>query len=114
QHRALALPTDRRIVIEHYRDLMNQTRVIIHNPFGRRINRTWLLAIEHQFKRLLPYKMYGNAKDNGIELVLPEWDASWLKTLWHITPESIEPLMTEAIAGSPLLAIAFRRIAETS
>ncbi|GGD95957.1 DEAD/DEAH box helicase [Paenibacillus nasutitermitis] len=114
QHLALALPTDGRIVIEHYRDLMNQTRVIIHNPFGRRINRTWLLAIEHRFKQLLPYKMYGNAKDNGIELVLPEWDASWLQTLWQITPESIEPLMTEAITGSPLLAIAFRRIAETS
>ncbi|QYR21594.1 DEAD/DEAH box helicase [Paenibacillus sp. sptzw28] len=114
QHRALGLPTGRRIVIEHYRDLMNQTRVIIHNPFGRRINRTWLLAIEHQFERLLPYKMYGNAKDNGIELVLPEWDASWLQTLWHITPDSIESLLSEAISGSPLLAIAFRRIAETS
>lgn len=114
QHGALALPTDRRIVIEHYRDLMNQTRVIIHNSFGKRINRTWLLAIERQFDRLLPYKLYGNAKDNGIELVLPEWDASWLQTLWHITPDSLEPLLTEAIAGSPLLAISFRRIAETS
>ncbi|MBW7477783.1 DEAD/DEAH box helicase [Paenibacillus oenotherae] len=114
QHAALALPTDRRIVIEHYRDLMNQTRVIIHNPFGKRINRTWLLAIERQFERLLPYKLYGNAKDNGIELVLPEWDASWLEMLWHITPDSLEPLLTEAIAGSPLLAISFRRIAETS
>lgn len=114
QHAALALPTDRRIVIEHYRDLMNQTRVIIHNSFGRRLNRTWLLAIERQFDRLLPYKLYGNAKDNGIELVLPEWDASWMQMLWHITPDSLEPLLTEAIAGSPMLAIAFRRIAETS
>ena len=114
QHHAIALPTDKRIVIEHYHDLMNQTHVIIHNPFGRRVNRTWLLAIERQFERVFPYKMYGNAKDNGIELVLPEWDASWLQTLWHITPDSLEELLTEAIAGSPLLAVAFRRIAETS
>ena len=114
QHHAIALPTDKRIVIEHYHDLMNQTHVIIHNPFGRRVNRTWLLAIERQFERVFPYKMYGNAKDNGIELVLPEWDASWLQTLWHITPDSLEALLTEAITGSPLLAVAFRRIAETS
>ena len=114
QHHAIALPTDKRIVIEHYHDLMNQTHVIIHNPFGRRVNRTWLLAIERQFERVFPYKMYGNAKDNGIELVLPEWDASWLQTLWHITPDSLESLLTEAITGSPLLAVAFRRIAETS
>ncbi|WP_219834885.1 DEAD/DEAH box helicase [Paenibacillus sp. R14(2021)] len=114
QHRATLLPTERRIVIEHYRDLMNQTRIIIHNPFGRRINRTWLLAIQRQFQRLLPYSIYGNAKDNGIELVVTDWDASWLQTLWQINASSVEPLLTEAITGSPLLAIAFRRIAETS
>ena len=93
---------------------MNQTRVIIHNPFGRRVNRTWLLAIQRQFQRLLPYSMYGNAKDNGIELVVPDWDASWLQTLWQITASNAESLLTEAIAGSPLLAVSFRRIAETS
>lgn len=114
QHRALGLPTARRIIIEHYRDLMNQTRIIIHNPFGRRVNRTWLLAIQRQFQRLLPYSVYGNAKDNGIELVVPDWDASWLGTLWQINAAGAEPLLTEAIAGSPLLAVAFRRIAETS
>ncbi|MBM7567634.1 DEAD/DEAH box helicase [Paenibacillus sacheonensis] len=114
QQRALGLPTARRIIIEHYRDLMNQTRIIIHNPLGRRVNRTWLLAIQRHFQRLLPYSMYGNAKDNGIELVVPDWDASWLQTLWQITADSAEPLLTEAIAGSPLLAVSFRRIAETS
>ncbi|MFC5651303.1 DEAD/DEAH box helicase [Paenibacillus solisilvae] len=113
QHRAIGLPTDKRIVIEHYQDLMNHTHVIIHNPFGRRVNRSWLLAIERQFDAL-PYKMFGNAKDNGIDLVIPDWDASWLQTLWHITPGSVEPLLTEAITGSPLLGVAFRRIAETS
>ncbi|QHW32011.1 DEAD/DEAH box helicase [Paenibacillus rhizovicinus] len=114
QHRAVGLPTERRIIIEHYRDLMNQTRIIIHNPLGRRVNRTWLLAIQRHFQRLLPYSMYGNAKDNGIELVVPDWDASWLQTLWQITAASVEPLLTEAITGSPLLAVSFRRIAETS
>ncbi|SEO84131.1 DEAD/DEAH box helicase [Paenibacillus sp. OV219] len=114
QHRALGIPTSRRIIIEHYRDLMNQTRIIIHNPYGRRLNRTWLLAIQRHFERLLPYGVYGNAKDNGIELVVPEWNASWLQTLWQITAGSLESLLTEAITGSPLLAIAFRRIAETS
>ncbi|GLX67990.1 DEAD/DEAH box helicase [Paenibacillus glycanilyticus] len=114
QQSACELPTDKRIVIETYRDLMNQTHVIMHNPFGRRVNRTWLLAIERQFELLLPYRLYGNAKDNGIEFVLPEWDSSWLQTIWQVTPANVEALLTEAITGSPLLAIAFRHIAETS
>ncbi|WP_233566536.1 Lhr family helicase [Cohnella endophytica] len=114
QHQACALPTDKQIVIEHYRDVMNQTHVIIHNQCGRTVNRAWLLAIERQFELLLPYRLYGNAKDNGIEFVLPEWDASWLQVLQSVTPANLELLLTEAITGSPLLGIAFRRIAENS
>ncbi|MCD9020937.1 DEAD/DEAH box helicase [Cohnella sp. NL03-T5] len=114
QIKACALPTDRQIVIEHYRDVMNQTHVIMHNHCGRTVNRAWLLAIERQFEQLLPYKLYGNAKDNGIEFVLPEWDASWLQVIHQVTPANLEQLLTEAITGSPLLGIAFRRIAETS
>ncbi|MFC4098827.1 DEAD/DEAH box helicase, partial [Paenibacillus xanthanilyticus] len=114
QHKALGLPTDKLILIEHYRDLTNQTRVVIHTLLGRKLNRTWLLAIERQFGRLLPYKLYGNAKDNGIELVLAEGDNLWLNKLWHIAADSLEELLTEAIAGSPMLGISFRRIAETS
>ncbi|MFF2887379.1 DEAD/DEAH box helicase [Paenibacillus sp. NPDC057967] len=114
QHAFSELPTASRIVIEHYKDMMNQTHVIILNPYGRRLNRTWLLAVQRQFERSLPYQLYGNAKDNGIEFVLPEWDASWLRMIWEVTPANVEPLLTEAVTGSPLLAIAFRRIAETS
>ncbi|THF72871.1 DEAD/DEAH box helicase [Cohnella fermenti] len=109
-----ALPTDRTIVIEYYRDVMNQTHVILHNFFGRRVNRAWLLAIERQLEQLLPYRLYGNAKDNGIEFVLPEWDSSWIQAIRQVSPEHLEKLLTEAIVGSPLLGMAFRRIAETS
>lgn len=114
QHRACALPTDDRIVIEHYRDVMNQTHIVIHDFFGRSVNRAWLLALQRQFELLMPYKLYGNAKDNGIEIVLPEWDASWLRILSQVSSANARQLLTEAVTGSPLLAVAFRKIAETS
>ncbi|MBD3919154.1 DEAD/DEAH box helicase [Paenibacillus sp. PR3] len=114
QHAFVGLPTDRRIIVEYYQDVSNKTHVIIHNWLGRRLNRTWLLAIERQFEQLLPYRLYGNAKDNGIEFVLSEWDPSWLQSIWHVTPSNVEPLIMEAITGSPLLSIAFRHLAETS
>jgi len=113
QHRACGLPTERRIVVEHYRDVMNQTHVVVHNPRGRTANRAWLLAIERQFEQTLPYRLYGNAKDNGIEFVLPEWDSSWLGLFRQVVPGNVDRLLTEAVTGSPLLAVAFRRIAET-
>ncbi|RUS46237.1 DEAD/DEAH box helicase [Cohnella sp. AR92] len=108
------LPSDRRIVIEHYKDVMNQTHVILHNYFGRQVNRAWLLAIERQLEQVLPYRLYGNAKDNGIEFVLPEWDATWFQLIRQVSADRLEQLLAEAITGSPLLGLAFRRIAETS
>lgn len=114
QHRACGLPSDRRIVVEHYRDAMNQTHLVVHNFCGRRVNRAWLLALQRQFEQVMSYRLYGNAKDNGIELVLPEWDASWLNILSQVTAGNAEALLTEAVTGSPLLAVAFRKIAETS
>ncbi|MFC5405928.1 DEAD/DEAH box helicase [Cohnella soli] len=114
QHRACAIPTDKTIVVEQYRDIMNQTRIIIHSLFGRTVNRAWLLAIKRQFEQLRPYRPYGNAKDGGIEIVMPEWDSSWMQVVLQVTAENIELLLTEAISGSPLLGIAFRRIAENS
>ena len=108
------LPTDTTLVIEHYQDLQGKTHVILHNHWGRRVNRTWQLALERQLQQVLPYRIYGNAKDSGIEFVLPEWDSSWLQLIWQVTPDTLEELLLGAVPGSPLLAIAFRRIAETS
>ncbi|CAI6031546.1 DEAD/DEAH box helicase [Cohnella sp. JJ-181] len=114
QHRACGVPTDARIVVEHYRDVMNQTHMVIHNFFGRSVNRAWLLALQRQFELIMPYRLYGNAKDNGIEIVLPEWDASWLRIVSQVSASNVETLLSEAVTGSPLLAVAFRKIAETS
>lgn len=114
QHAASRVPTHRRIVIEYFRDTTDQTHVIVHTLWGRRFNRTWLMALERQFDRLLPYRIYGAAKDNGIEFVMPEWDRSWLHAIWQVTSANLESLLLEAIPGSPQLPIAFRHIAETS
>ncbi|SDS93196.1 ATP dependent helicase, Lhr family [Paenibacillaceae bacterium GAS479] len=108
------VPTATRLAVEVYKDIAGQTHIVIHNAWGRRVNRTWQLAIERRFENTLPYGLYGNAKDNGIEFVLPEWEPSWLQAVHGVTPETLPSLLMEALPGSPLLAVAFRRIAETS
>ncbi|MCM3747691.1 DEAD/DEAH box helicase [Paenibacillus pasadenensis] len=108
------IPTASRLAVEIYKDISGQTHIVIHNAWGRRVNRTWQLAIERRFEAGLPYRLYGNAKDNGIEFVLPDWDPSWLQAVQGVTSDTLPSLLMEALPGSPLLAVAFRRIAETS
>ena len=114
QHAQGGVPTDSRLVVEYYRDITGRWHVVLHNHWGKRVNRTWLLAIRHVLEQSLGQRIYANARDGGIELVLPEWGPAWLDAVRQVTPDNAERILAEAIPGSPLLAVSFRRIAETS
>jgi len=110
-----AWPTHRRIPVEWYRDDTGLTHVVIHSWFGRRFNRTWLMAIEHHLEQTYPHEFRSTAKDNGIELLFRVWDPSLLdRILYGIRPESLERLVAEALPASPMFAARFRQLAETS
>lgn len=114
QRAASALPTDRRIVIEHFQDETEQHHLIIHSWFGRRLNRTWQLALQRYWENRLPFRFYAHAKDNGIEFVFPEWDADRIPSLMNLGAHNAEELLREAIPSSPLFGASFRRLADTS
>lgn len=108
------LPTDRMIVVERFEDMTGQTHVLVHNYWGRRVNRAWLMALRHIWSASLPHPPYANAKDNGIELVFRSWEADALPLLWKLTPENAEATLAAAVPSSALFAVVFRRLAETS
>ncbi|MHB1626945.1 MAG: DEAD/DEAH box helicase [Bacilli bacterium] len=109
-----AVPTQSRLVAECFTDDTNQTHLIIHSVFGRRFNRTLMMAWQQRFQERLPCRFYSYAKDNGIQFVFPEWDESWLRILWEIDADNLAELLDAALPGSPLFAVAFRHIAETA
>jgi ATP-dependent Lhr-like helicase len=112
QQAASAVPTHRSIVIEHYQDMMNQTHVILHNVWGRKLNRTWQIVLEHHIEHRLQYRPYMCAKDNGIEMIFREWDHEWLQSIWQAASAGVDPIVMEALGRSPMFAITFRRMAE--
>ncbi|WP_227013750.1 DEAD/DEAH box helicase [Paenibacillus psychroresistens] len=114
QQATSAMPTNRKIVIERYVDLTNQTHVILHNYWGRSLNRSWQIILERLFEQNLPYKPYSVAKDNGIELIFKQWDHAGQYLIWKIAADSVEKLLLEAIGKLPMFAITFRRIADVA
>jgi ATP-dependent Lhr-like helicase len=110
-----AWPTHRRIPVEWYTDDSGLTHVVIHSWFGRRFNRTWLMAIEHLLERSYPHEFHSVAKDNGIELVFRVWDPALLDRILNgVHSGTVEQLVAEALPASPLYAARFRQLAETS
>ena len=114
QRAVSALPTHRRIVTEWYTDDSGLTHVVIHSLFGRRFNRTWLLALRHHLDKFYPDDIQSTAKDNGIELIFRLWDPAVLEGIRGVNSETVERLLSEAVPLSPMFAARFRQLAETS
>lgn len=114
QDRNGLVPTDRLIVVEHYKDDAARHHLVIHSLFGRRINRTWEMALRGRFDALSSLPVYSAARDDGIEFVFPEWDRAWADEPARLSPSQAEQALWQALPGTSMFGKAFRHIAETS
>ncbi|HHX38342.1 MAG TPA: DEAD/DEAH box helicase, partial [Armatimonadetes bacterium] len=76
-HAAGAISTDRCIVVESFRDGLGDPRVVIHSPFGGRVNGPWSLAIRDALRERLGVTPEVQSNDDGILLRFPEMDADF-------------------------------------
>ena len=62
------VPTQRQVVFERFFDESGGMQLVIHAPFGARINRAWGLALRKCFCRTFDFELQASADDNGIVL----------------------------------------------
>ncbi len=110
-----ALPTDRRIVVQRFRDELGDWRLVLLSPFGGRVHAPWTLAIEARLRERLGIEVQTIWSDDGIAVRLPEGEADGgatrlaeIESLLFPTPEDIEDLVVESVGGSALFASRFR------
>ncbi|WP_159887187.1 DEAD/DEAH box helicase [Paenibacillus puerhi] len=108
------VPTDRTVVIESFMDEQGHVHYIAHSLLGRKLNRTWLLAVNRRLAEAGHQALYTHARDNGFELIFPGYEASIVRTIRTLTWGEAEPLVIEAVSQSPMFSVAFQRLAETS
>ncbi|MGH2468150.1 MAG: DEAD/DEAH box helicase, partial [Candidatus Limnocylindrales bacterium] len=70
-----ALPTDRTIVLERFRDELGDWRICLLSPFGARVHAPWALAIEARLRERLGLEVQPIWSDDGVVLRLPATDA---------------------------------------
>ncbi|HEX5827653.1 MAG TPA: DEAD/DEAH box helicase, partial [Candidatus Limnocylindrales bacterium] len=105
-----ALPTDRRIVIERFRDELGDWRLVVLTPFGGRVHAPWTLALEARLQERLGLEVQTIWSDDGIAIRLPEGDASLdgVEALLFPDPEEVEDLVVGRVGQSSLFASRFR------
>jgi len=105
-----ALPTDRRVVLERFRDELGDWRLCLLTPFGGRVHAPWALAIEARLQEHLGLEVQTIWSDDGIAIRLPEGDAplDGIEALLFPDPEELEDLVVGQLATSALFASRFR------
>ena len=103
-----ALPTDRRVVVERFRDELGDWRLVLLTPFGGRVHAPWSLAIEARLRERLGQEVASIWSDDGIAIRLPEGDLDGVEEALFPDPEAIEDLVVAAVGGSALFASRFR------
>jgi ATP-dependent helicase Lhr and Lhr-like helicase len=105
-----ALPTDKRVVVERFRDELGDWRLTLLTPFGGRVHAPWSLAIEARLADRLGMEVQTIWSDDGIAIRLPEGEGSvdGVEDLLFPAAEDVEDLVVGQVANSALFASRFR------
>jgi ATP-dependent Lhr-like helicase len=103
------VPTDTTIVAERFFDEAGGMQLILHTPFGARINRAWGLALRKKFCRSFNIELQAAATDNGVCLSLSDQHAFPLEIVWeYVKSASVENTLTQALLPAPMFGARWR------
>jgi ATP-dependent Lhr-like helicase len=98
-----AVPTKTTIIAERFFDEGGGQQLILHAPFGGRINKAWGLALRKRFCRGFNFELQAAATDNGINISLAEQHSFPLADVFHfLTERTAKGLLEQASIPSPL------------
>lgn len=106
-----ALPTDRVLVLERFRDEMGDWRLCIHSPLGARVHAPWAEAIKARVRERSDLDVQTLHDDDGIVVRLPDADDAPSSEYVIFDPDEIEEAVLKTISDSSLFAGRFRECA---
>jgi ATP-dependent Lhr-like helicase len=108
QERTGALPTDRTVVVERFRDEIGDWRICLLTPFGGRIHAPWAMALQAKLRDTLSLEVQSLWSDDGIALHFPDADAPPSLAELLVEPEELEDLVVQEVGRTALFGSRFR------
>jgi ATP-dependent Lhr-like helicase len=104
-----ALPSQDTLVMERFFDESGGTQLVIHTPFGSRINRAWGLALRKRFCRTFNFELQAAATEDAIVLSLSTSHSFELDEVWrYLNSNTAEHLLIQAVLDAPLFGVRWR------
>ena len=104
-----AVPSEGTVIAERFFDEAGGMQLVIHAPFGARINRAWGLALRKRFCRSFNVELQAAATDNGIVISLTEQHSFPLASVFEfLHPDDAERVLTQALLAAPMFTTRWR------
>ncbi|MFO0593719.1 MAG: DEAD/DEAH box helicase [Myxococcaceae bacterium] len=104
-----AVPSQNTVIAERFFDEAGGMQLLIHAPFGARINRAWGMALRKSFCRTFDFELQAAASDDGILLSLGEQHSFPLMDIFDfVSPKSAERVLVQAVLQAPMFGTRFR------
>jgi ATP-dependent Lhr-like helicase len=109
-HRLLgALPTCETLILERFFDEAGGMQLVLHSPFGSRVNRAWGLALRKRFCRQFNFELQAAATEEGILLSLGPQHSFPLEDVFrYLHPDSVEDILVQAVLDAPVFQTRWR------
>ncbi len=109
------LPTQDHIVLERFFDEVGDMHLVVHSPYGSRLNRAWGLALRKRFCRTFNFELQAAALDDCIILSLGAVHSFALEDVKHfLTSATVRRVLTQALLDVPLFSTHWRWNATTA
>lgn len=110
-----ALPTQQRIILERFFDESGGTQLIVHSPFGSRINKAWGLALRKRFCRSFNFELQAAATEDAIVLSLSTSHSfPLIEVSRYLHSASARDVLVQALLDAPLFGVRWRWAATTA
>ena len=104
-----AVPTQKTIIAERFFDEGGGMQLVIHAPFGGRINKAWGLSLRKRFCVGFNFELQAAATDNGLNIALAEQHSFPLGDVFHfLNAETVQPILEQAALDSPIFGTRWR------
>lgn len=106
------LPHARLVVLERFFDEVGDMHLVIHAPFGARINRAWGLALRKRFCRKFNFELQAAATEDNIVLSLgPTHSFPLEEVAGYLRAATVRELLIQALLAAPMFATRWRWVA---
>jgi ATP-dependent Lhr-like helicase len=104
-----AIPSQQTLAMERFFDESGGMQLVLHAPFGSRINRAWGLALRKRFCRSFNFELQAAATDDAIVISLGTQHSFPLEEVFrYLNSKTVRDLLVQALLDAPMFTVRWR------